>query len=294
MKHTIALLGVLAGLQFAVPVHGEIDFIGRDAPPELVARAKVLIEKNDYQGVDALVAEIDAKYGSDHNEEYFRCLNGVMATLGDFQYVDSPEWPRIWAERKMRWKILLTPYSRIEEAWGIQKMKDLASRIISPPPFRNYEHGRNQFVALRNDAVALMLAYGDSLRARIIPNYAWRPEGGFMSIIIGDPKKAAEFEAKLEKEKPQMMRNKYANAEQRALIDSLSLLGDWAIELVKHDFAYPPEDDDETVRLLLDSIPSNQEPRERILLELAGARRARTWEIKEADMKRKLEEKKAH
>jgi hypothetical protein len=88
--------------------------------------------------------------------------------------------------RKIQWKLFLASYSRPADARDFLGGQTFdATRALASGHFaRNLD--REQFVALRNDAVALLKAYGDSLRARIMPGYVYKPGHGMHSGVAAN------------------------------------------------------------------------------------------------------------
>ena len=107
---TIALnLLNLLLLFFASSACAQISLYVKHAPPELVERARQLAAKEDYPGMEAMIAEVDARYVNDCGKDYFRCLLGIRSAVSVKWDATKPNFPREWMEKKLTWKILLTP-----------------------------------------------------------------------------------------------------------------------------------------------------------------------------------------
>jgi hypothetical protein len=272
-------------LVFCVPcLRAEIDPNGEDAPPELRERARNLVARHDYAGVEALVAEVDAQYAGNRGPDYFRALVGIESTIkGWDSYPAKPDYARIWLSRKLHWKLLLTPYSRRADAPIIQYLRDSMTGFGAPIPLGDFD--RDQFIALRHDALNMLFAYRDSLVSRIIPNYQHKPGHGPMSIAL-DPKAMEKFVAKLKAQEPELTRNDQENAEQDALERSLHYVQIGAIEMLKHAYCWPP-DDDTAVNAILDAFPPKRDSRAQVISFIAAQRGINLADLKHEEQKRK-------
>jgi hypothetical protein len=267
----------------ALPARAEIDPNGEGAPWEIVERARQLVAQRDYTGVEAMIAQIDTQYRDNHGEDYFRALMGIWRSVGRWKpYPAEPDYQRIWLSHKVHWKLLLTPYSRIEDALTVQTMRDGIAGFGAPSPWGNFD--RDQYVALRNDAFAMLISYRDSLRSRIIPRDQSQLGPGPKSVAVSDPKEAKAPIAKQKAQEAELTRN--SDLEQYALIQSLSRLPGAAVAMIQDDYSWPPEDD-AAVRYLLDTFPPAGGEQERVLRVLAARRRSNLEALKVEAAKRK-------
>jgi len=260
-----------------LPLRGE-QLSLESAPPVIVNRVAQLTNAGNYPAILAMAEDIEAQSKGVHGIEYFRNLLGVLAGLWR-DIGSAPSFDRLWALRKIEWKILLAKHSNAKDAFKILQMKRLlvSSGLISLSTSALKD--QDQFVALRLDAAALLKAYCASLQEWIIPGYIRKPSHGPMSASILDPEKAKTAIAEEKRQDAELTENGYGNDEQDELNNSLRLLANVAGNLVKYDFSWPP-DDDQTVADLLDTFPPRFESRERFLEELKSWRRQNLEEYK--------------
>jgi hypothetical protein len=274
---TFSILASLA-LLCTPGTYARIDPSGADAPPEIIAQARALVAKKDYVGIEALVTQVDARFGNNHSPDYFRSLIAVenaFPNVIDPTKLDLTAFQEI---RKLQWKILLTPYSQPENAGEVLEVKNLISAFGVPFPFYSFERDRGQYQALRLDAAALLIAYGKSLRAKIIPDYQPKPERFRGSVAIFDPKYAAEWAAEKKRLEPILKSNEIENREQDALREALRWLNGNVVSLIEDAFSWPPEDD-QAVNALLAAFPLTPEEQQKLEKTLAQARASQLAEL---------------
>ncbi|WP_131989508.1 hypothetical protein [Chthoniobacter flavus] len=258
-------------LLFSVCVaRAEIDPDGADAPPEIVARAKQLVEQKDYLAVEAMIAEVDAQNGKDHGRAYFRALLGIRsAVVGWPRYPAKPDYSRIWLANKILWKVYLTPYSRIEDAALVQEMKNLLGGFNAPPPLGDFD--RDQFVALRNDGIARLEAYRDLLAAHTVPGYIRKPIEPHRTGFFSEEEAIQRASPEGRKLAALLTQNELENAEQDELNASLHRLKHFAEVAIEDSFCWAPQDEAAVNRLLGKFFGSDKE-RARIFSELQSRR----------------------
>jgi hypothetical protein len=265
----------------SLPSRAGINLNGRESPPELVAKAKELVTRKDYAGIDAMLAQLDTQYGNNYTLDYFRSLIGIWSAFTHIDLYPKIDYACILAHQRLVRKILLTPYSRVEDAVSIQDTRNhIANLLGSPFPFGNLEQDRDKFVALRNDEITMLEAYADSLRSRIISGYINKPEQLPTHFMLDNPADRAVAAEEKRKFGAQMIRNGHENDEQRELKVSLRRLKESVIDLVKSDYSWPPFED-ETVNKLLDEFLPETMSRQSVLSELQSLRTNHLRELQE-------------
>lgn len=262
----------------ASPSRATIDPNGQDAPPQIVAQAKQRAAQKDYAGLEAMVAEIDAQYQGNRGSDYFRCLIGIHSVLVQAQDSIQPDYGRLWLKQKLLWKIFLTPYSKNADAAEIQSARDMLSMLVVPVPIFTFDRDRDQFVALRSDAVHLLEAYAAALRQRAIPGYQFKEEHGFAGSGVTDPSIQEALRAEEKRREAEFTQNSHDNFEQLVLMRSIAGLERVALGLIRENFSWPP-DDDAMVNELLDVFPPRSQSRQSVLEELGIIRKARLAEL---------------
>ena len=158
-------------------------------------------------------------------------------------------------------------------------MKDIVSSFDVPVPIFTFDRDKDQFLALRTDSANLLLAYGQILRAKVIPGYQYRPESGIDANGILDPATKAALMAKENINRPIYKQNHLDNLEQSAMEQSIRWLRYMsAPRVMMQNFCWPP-DDDQTVSAILDLFPPRDKSREQFLAELDLVRPYRVSEL---------------
>ncbi|MEP6669961.1 MAG: hypothetical protein ABJF10_12455 [Chthoniobacter sp.] len=271
MKTILILSLTLAGLFGSLVARAS-----EELPPSVIEQAKLLTLKKDYPAVLKIMPEIDQRFKGVHNADYFRSLLALVRGMGQAHErpSDDVDYGRVWSVRKVYWKIFLTRVSEPKDAPVIWKMRQsLAYGGFSCVGYLAYRNA-DQFVALRQDAVALLYTYAYSLRAEIIPNFHPKPDhwatGAFVPTVDPPPPTPEEI-AEKKKREAEFAINGLENATQRQLEECWDQLPHSVEHLAEDDFSIPPEDD-QTLSALLDQIPPRSDTKETILRNAAHAR----------------------
>jgi len=165
-KKLLVLITICAGLGFrsasAQSDPRGIETHGRDARPEVVSRAKELIGQNDFSGIEALMTQLEAHYQGQHGLAFYRDLTGILEVVQPSNKPRIRDYPTLWLQSKILWKIFLTPYSRVEDAQAVQNMRSVFGFAVIAP-WENFERDKDQFVAMRDDSVSI-ISWIDQLR----------------------------------------------------------------------------------------------------------------------------------
>jgi hypothetical protein len=248
----------------------------------------------DYDGLQRLIEDVEARHSTNHDEDYYRSLLGIRKALVEgTNPLDSShfDYPRLWLERKVFWKILMTPYSRIEDADQVQPMRDalMISAFSAPIPVLAFRRDQDQFVALRNDCANLLEAYCKSLHSRVVPGYQRKQEHGYLADVVADAETMRAWRAEEKRRDAELTRNGFENDEQFALYRSLSQIEFYARNVIQGSFCWPPEDD-ERIADIVRIFPSLEKSREKLLSEVSAIRAAHLAAIKSIEAKQKATE----
>ncbi|MDR3404827.1 MAG: hypothetical protein P4L99_20150 [Chthoniobacter sp.] len=271
MKTFLLILLTLAGL-----FDGLVARAGEDLPADIIENARQLARKKDYPAVLEMMSEIEQQFKGVHNAGYFRSLLALVRGMGQAQErpSDDVDYEYIWSVRKVDWKIFVTPLGEPKDAPAVWQMRQhLASNGFSCPGFAAYPNA-DQFVALRQDAAALLYTYADSLRAEMIPDYHLKPDrwatGAYVPTVEPPPPTPAEIAEKKRRE-AEFAVNALENATQRQLEACWERLPHSVENLASDNFSIPPEDG-QTLSALLDQIPPRTYNKETILRNVARDR----------------------
>jgi hypothetical protein len=251
-------------------------------PPEIIEKAKQFALKRDYPAVLNMMEEIDRQFKEVHNADYFYSLLALIRGVSQAknqQPSDGADYECAWTVRKVYWKIYLTRPNEPKDAPAVWRMKQYAVdggvSSIDDQEYRNTD----QFVALRNDAIALLYTYANSVRAEIIPGYHYRPDRWATGAIAGTPPTPTPEEiAEKKRTEAEFAVNAIANDTQRQLNQCLDQLPHAVEHLVEWDFGFPPEDD-QTFSALMDQVPPRSYDKETALRNIAHDRLRRAADL---------------